>query len=99
MPCPDRENHDGHLERYRVTGERHIIGIGRIVVGERKDGSTFPMELAIGEMRSGDRRYFTGFARDLSERQQTEARLQELQWSCSTCRVHGDGRDGIGARS
>jgi two-component system sensor kinase FixL len=48
-------------------------------VGQRKDGSTFPMELAVGEMRSGDRRYFTGFIRDLTERQKTEARLQELQ--------------------
>ena len=56
-----------------------IIGIGRVVVGERKDGSTFPMELAVGEMRSGNQRFFTGFIRDLSERQQTEARLQELQ--------------------
>lgn len=49
------------------------------MVGERKDGSTFPMELAVGEMRSGDRRFFTGFIRDLTERQRTEARLQELQ--------------------
>jgi len=61
------------------TGERRIIGIGRVVVGERKDGSTFPMELAVGEMKSGDQRYFTGFIRDLTERQKTEARLQELQ--------------------
>jgi two-component system sensor kinase FixL len=65
--------------RYRQTGERRIIGIGRVVVGERKDGSTFPMELAVGEMKSGNQRYFTGFVRDLTERQQTEARLQELQ--------------------
>ena len=79
MPTPYRENHDGYLARYLRTGERRIIGIGRIVVGERKDGSTFPMELAVGEMKSGDRRFFTGFIRDLSERQQTEARLQELQ--------------------
>ncbi|HEX9904941.1 MAG TPA: PAS domain S-box protein [Propylenella sp.] len=79
MPSPYREAHDGYLERYLTTGERRIIGIGRVVVGERRDGSTFPMELAVGEMRSGDRRYFTGFIRDLSERQQTEARLQELQ--------------------
>jgi two-component system sensor kinase FixL len=79
MPSPYRENHDGFLERYRATGERRIIGIGRVVVGQRKDGSTFPMELAVGEMQSGDRRFFTGFIRDLTERQQTEARLQELQ--------------------
>ena len=79
MPSPYRENHDGYLERYKRTGEKRIIGIGRVVVGERKDGSTFPMELSIGEMRSSDRRFFTGFVRDLTERQQTEARLQELQ--------------------
>lgn len=79
MPFPYREQHDGYLRRYLETGERRIIGIGRVVVGERKDGSTFPMELAVGEMRSGGRRFFTGFIRDLSERQQTESRLQELQ--------------------
>jgi two-component system sensor kinase FixL len=79
MPSPYRENHDGYVDRYLKTGERRIIGIGRVVVGERKDGSTFPIELAVGEMKTGDRRFFTGFIRDLTERQQTEARLQELQ--------------------
>jgi two-component system sensor kinase FixL len=79
MPAPYRDEHDRYLERYRTTGERRIIGIGRVVVGLRQDGSTFPMELAVGEMRSGDRRFFTGFIRDLTERQKTEARLQELQ--------------------
>src|SRR5215213_3617296 len=79
MPSPYREAHDGYLERYHRTGERRIIGIGRVVVGERKDGSTFPMELSVGEMKSSNRRYFTGFIRDLTERQSTEARLQELQ--------------------
>ena len=79
MPSPYRENHDGYIERYLSTGERRIIGIGRLVVGERKDGSTFPMELAVGEMKSGNRRFFTGFIRDLTERQKTETRMQELQ--------------------
>lgn len=79
MPSPYREGHDGYIERYLRTGERRIIGVGRVVVGERKDGSTFPMELAVGEMRSNSRRFFTGFIRDLTERQMTEARLQELQ--------------------
>jgi two-component system sensor kinase FixL len=79
MPSPYRENHDGYLKRYMQTGERRIIGIGRVVVGERRDGSTFPMELAVGEMRSADQRFFTGFIRDLTDRQKTEARLQELQ--------------------
>ncbi len=79
MPAPYRESHDSYLDRYRTTGERRIIGVGRVVVGERKDGSTFPLELSVGEMRSGHDRFFTGFIRDLSERQQTEARLHELQ--------------------
>ena len=79
MPSPYREQHDGYLQRYYSTGERRIIGIGRIVVGERKDGSTFPMELAVGEMQGAGGRFFTGFVRDLTERQQTETRLQELQ--------------------
>ena len=79
MPSPYREQHDGYLERYLRTGERRIIGIGRVVVGERKDGSTFPMELSVGEMKSRKDRFFTGFIRDLSERQKTESRLQELQ--------------------
>ncbi len=79
MPEPYRSQHDGYMARYLTTGERRIIGIGRVVVGQRKDESTFPMELAVGEMRSNDRRYFTGFVRDLTERQKTETRLQELQ--------------------
>jgi two-component system sensor kinase FixL len=79
MPSPYREAHDGYLTRYLQTGERRIIGIGRVVVGERRDGSTFPMELAVGEMNSNNKRFFTGFIRDLTERQKTEARLQELQ--------------------
>lgn len=79
MPEPYRGQHDGYIERYRSTGERRIIGIGRVVVGRRKDGSDFPMELAVGEMRSSNQRYFTGFVRDLTERQKTENRLQDLQ--------------------
>ncbi len=79
MPSPYREAHDGYLERYLRTNEARIIGIGRLVVGQRNDGSTFPMELAVGEMRSNNQRYFTGFVRDLTERQSSEARLQELQ--------------------
>jgi two-component system sensor kinase FixL len=79
MPEPYRGSHDGYVARYLATRERRIIGIGRVVVGERKDGSTFPMELSVGEMHSDRQRFFTGFVRDLSERQVTEARLQELQ--------------------
>ncbi|MGO9702752.1 MAG: PAS domain S-box protein [Xanthobacteraceae bacterium] len=79
MPAPYRESHDGYLQRYLSTGERRIIGIGRVVVGERRDGSTFPLELNVGEMKTGNQRFFTGFIRDLTESQKTEARLQELQ--------------------
>ena len=79
MPQPYRHEHDAYLDRYRATGERRIIGIGRIVVGERKDGSTFPMELAVGEAKVGPERYFTGFVRDLTERRTQERRMQDLQ--------------------
>jgi two-component system, LuxR family, sensor kinase FixL len=79
MPEPDRSRHDGYLTRYLKTGERRIIGIGRIVTGKRKDGTTFPMHLTIGEMQSAGKTHFTGFVRDLTEQQQTQARLQELQ--------------------
>jgi two-component system sensor kinase FixL len=79
MPQPYSGQHDAFLARYMATGEKRIIGVGRLVVGQRRDGSTFPMELAVGEMRSGERRFFTGFVRDLTERQQTQQRLQDLQ--------------------
>lgn len=79
MPDPYRRAHDSYLQRYYRTGEKRIIGKGRVVVGERRDGSTFPLELAVGEMHVGGQRHFTGFIRDLTERQQAEARLQQLQ--------------------
>lgn len=79
MPSPYREAHDGYIRRYLETGEKRIIGIGRIVVGQRKDGSTFPVELSVGEMRLRGRRMFTGFIRDISESQKVEQRLHELQ--------------------
>jgi two-component system sensor kinase FixL len=79
MPTPYRESHDGYLRRYLDTGERRIIGVGRVVVGRRKDGSTFPMELAVGEVTVGPAPQFIGFVRDLTERQEVERRLQELQ--------------------
>jgi two-component system sensor kinase FixL len=79
MPQPYRDEHDGYLDRYVRTGEKKIIGIGRLVSGERRDGSVFPMELNVGEVRTKEGRFFTGFVRDLTERQETEARLQELQ--------------------
>ena len=79
MPSPYREQHDAYIQRYLSTGERRIIGIGRIVVGQRKDGTTFPMHLTVGELRRGERHHFTGFIRDLTDQQITEERLKELQ--------------------
>lgn len=79
MPQPFRDQHDGYLRRYLQTGEKRIIGIGRIVVGQRKDGSTFPMELAVGEVSSEHGRFFTGFVRDLTDREEREARVEQLQ--------------------
>lgn len=79
MPSPDRERHDGYIRRYLETGEKRIIGIGRVVFAQRKDGSTFPMELSIGEATGEAHPLFTGFIRDLTERQKTEAQLESLQ--------------------
>ncbi len=79
MPSPYHERHDGYIKTYLQTGEKRIIGIGRIVVGQRKDGSAFPIELSVGEATINGKLHFTGFVRDLSERQLTENRLHELQ--------------------
>ena len=79
MPSPDRERHDGYIQRYFATGEARIIGRGRTVTGRRWDGSTFPMELAVGEALTDGQRVFTGFVRDLTEAQRIEARMEELR--------------------
>jgi two-component system sensor kinase FixL len=79
MPSPDRDRHDQYLINYLTTGKRKIIGIGRVTTALHRDGSTFPIELAVGEAWVEDRRIFTGFIRDLTERQQAELRMQDLQ--------------------
>ncbi|WP_234824527.1 PAS domain-containing sensor histidine kinase [Ensifer adhaerens] len=79
MPSPDREAHDRYLNNYLSTGERRIIGIGRVVTGRRKDGTTFPMELSVGEARSAGGRIFTGFIRDLTSRQRIDEELRQAQ--------------------
>jgi two-component system, LuxR family, sensor kinase FixL len=79
MPPPYREQHDGYLERYKTTGERRIIGIGRIVTGLRKNGGVFAMELSVGESKLEGRRVFIGFVRDLTERELAERRIDQLQ--------------------
>lgn len=76
MPSPDREQHDAYLRRYLQTGERKIIGIGREVVGLRQDGTTFPMDLAVGETHVGDRRMFTGIVRNITDRKQAAQEMQ-----------------------
>ncbi len=77
MPEPYHGAHDAYLSHYLVTGRPRIIGIGREVAGRRKDGSTFPMDLAVSEFHIGPRRYFTGIVRDITERKRLEAQLHE----------------------
>ena len=79
MTNGDATAHDGYLGRYRESGQRHIIGASRRLIGKRKDGSVFPLELFVGEAAMGGRRIFTAFLRDLSAREETEARMNDLQ--------------------
>jgi PAS domain S-box-containing protein len=81
MPSPDRERHDGYMANYLRGGEAKIIGIGREVIARRKDGSTFPMDLSVSEVRLADRRLFTGFVRDVTERKRGEEKLAALAQS------------------
>jgi two-component system sensor kinase FixL len=72
MPPPDRTRHNRYIARYLRTGKARIIGIGREVIGRRRDGALFPMDLAVSEFRVGRRRMFTGIVRDVTERRRTE---------------------------
>jgi len=78
MPSPYREEHDGYLAAYKQTGTAKIIGIGREVTGRRKDGSLFPMHLAVSEVPLSTGRIFTGFVHDLSQRVEAEEKLRQL---------------------
>ena len=75
MPAAHAKAHDGYIERYLRTGEARVMGIGREVEGLRRDGSTFPAELAVSEVRFGDQRRFTGIIRDITVRKQAEQAL------------------------
>ncbi|SCW81666.1 hypothetical protein SAMN02927900_05270 [Rhizobium mongolense subsp. loessense] len=79
MPSPDRDAHDDYIARYIKTGERRIIGYGRVVTGQRADGSKFPMELHVGETTANGERIFTGFVRDLTGRYKIEEDLRQAQ--------------------
>ncbi|WP_445491349.1 PAS domain S-box protein [Rhodopseudomonas sp. RCAM05734] len=79
MPTPYRAEHDGYLKHFRDTGERRIIGIGREVMGRRKDGSTFPMDLSVGEAKQDGEAIFVGIIHDLTERKRTEEQLVQAQ--------------------
>ncbi|WEK47856.1 MAG: PAS domain S-box protein [Candidatus Andeanibacterium colombiense] len=79
MPSPDREQHDAYLGGYLKTGQKRIIGIGRVTTARRRDGSTFPIDLAVGEVMLREERVFAGFIRDLTERRETERLLHNLQ--------------------
>jgi two-component system, LuxR family, sensor kinase FixL len=78
MPSPYHEEHDGYLDRYRATSERHIIGIGREVVARHKSGRTFPMHLSVAEVLEGNERRFAGIIRDISAAKAAERAREEL---------------------
>ncbi len=78
MPAPYRQEHDGYLSNYLRTGHARIIGIGREVIGQRKDGTIFPMDLSVSEVKLEERRLFTGFVRDITERKRLEKEILEI---------------------
>ena len=79
MSAQDRDQHDEYISRYQRTGEKKIIGIGRQVMGQRRDGTIFPLDLAVGEFQLGGRQLFTGVIRDITRRRQLEQDLRQAQ--------------------
>lgn len=94
MPDPYHREHDGYLANYLRTGQKKIIGIGREVVGRRKDGTVFPMDLAVSEARVGEHRAFVGIVRDITARKQAEAALRDshrqLEEALAALQAKGD---------
>ncbi len=95
MPEPYHGEHDQYLLNYLRTGRAKIIGIGREVVGKRKNGSIFPMDLAVSEVFLGPRRLFTGIVRDLTERKRLERQILEIS-DREQQRIGQDLHDGLG---
>lgn len=79
MPMPFHAEHDQYLQRYLRTGERKVIGIGREVVGLRRNGTTFPIDLSVGEGRIGERVFFTAIIRDITERKDMQSKLNQAE--------------------
>jgi PAS domain S-box-containing protein len=94
MPEPFRHEHDGYLEHYHQGGHAKIIGIGREVMGRRKDGTIFPMDLSVSEVKLASRRIFTGFARDITERKRLEKEIIEIS-NREQQRIGQDLHDGL----
>jgi two-component system, LuxR family, sensor kinase FixL len=78
MTTPHREQHDGYLDNYKRTGHAKIIGIGRETFARKKDGTIFPVDLSVSEVKLSDRRIFTGFIRDITERKRLEKEILEI---------------------
>lgn len=95
MPSPYREHHDGYLANYLRGGQAKIIGIGREVVGQRKDGSVFPMDLSVSEVNLSSGRLFTGVIRDLTDRKRLEAEVLDIS-DREQRRIGQDLHDGLG---